>query len=198
MANTNIASIGQYGAQWYIDGLSYLWDTDQYNYAYVAVNGNSTSPVYPPSPIGSGYTTGWGSISGLQPNTTYTAYGYVNTPSGTYATGSYTFTTLPPPRPSNFSWTYSKTSGGDFNLLASEWNNLISKVNDFRQYKGLSSYSFTTASSGADFAAFYFNQAVTAISAMSPPTSSPSSVSSGQDIYASYLNGLVDSLNSIS
>lgn len=100
-------------------------------------------------------------------------------------------------RPANFSWTNAKTSGENFNLLAIEWNALAERINTFRSYKGLAGYSFTTALTGNNYEAYYFNQATTAIGAMSPPTAAPSSVSSGQTIYDSQLNGLVNSLNSI-
>lgn len=111
-------------------------------------------------------------------------------------------------RPQNFAWTNSKVSGNSFNLTASEWNGFLNRINEFRTYKGLTTfnfydyyhgdYSFTRAYSGNYFYAYMFNQAVNAISAMNPPTSPPSTKSSGQSIYASYLNGLRDSLNSIS
>jgi hypothetical protein len=42
-----------------------------------------------------------------------------------------------------------------------------------------------------------FNEAVNAINAMTPPTTPPSTKSAGNDIYASYLNDIVTSLNSI-
>lgn len=100
-------------------------------------------------------------------------------------------------RPTNFYWTNSKSSGGNFNLTAAEWNALAVKINSFRAYKNLNAYGFTTAYSGNNYEANHFNQAVTAINAMSPPTTLPNAVSSGQTIYASQLNGLVSSLNSI-
>lgn len=376
MPSLNIVSIGQTGAQWYISGLSYYWNSAEYQYAYITCGGNASAPVYAPS-SGSSYSTGWGGISGLSAGTTYTATGYVVTNTGsTYNTGSYTFTTSSPPqppvgspsvsaeatysdgqhyinvywssvsgatgyhiyangyyktstastsaqitadseytlysiavypynsagtgmvgtasvrtkdvtapvissfassqvaansitvtasatdsgsgvsgfyfyrngtyvgvaygssvtyqytglttqttytltcqafdaqsntsalssalaiktldpRPSNFAWTNSKSSGSDFNLAAAEWNALATKINAFRVYKGLSTYPFTTVNAGNNYEAYYFNQAVTAISEMSPPTSLPSTVTSGAFIYASQLNGLVSNLNSI-
>lgn len=100
-------------------------------------------------------------------------------------------------RPSNFYWTSTKNSGAEFNLSASEWNALANKINAFRTYKNRENYWFTTAYAGSEYEAYYFNQAVAAIGAMIPSTSPPDSVSSGQIIYASQLNGLVSSLNSI-
>lgn len=100
-------------------------------------------------------------------------------------------------RPAPFNWTNQKSSGGDFNLAAAEWNALAAKVNAFRTYKSLGAYPFTTAYTDSNYEAYYFNQAVSAIGDMSPPTSLPSTVTSGAFIYASQLNGLVSSLNSI-
>jgi hypothetical protein len=109
-------------------------------------------------------------------------------------------TTTPAVRPSNFAWSTSKVSGGNFNLTATEWQALLDKIQQFRAWKGMSAYSWTYNnffSSGFSFTANMFNEVRTAIASMSPPTSPPSSVSSGQDVLASYLNGLRDSLNSI-
>lgn len=123
-----------------------------------------------------------------------------------YSINSYVKTGLSSPvryktatlRPGNFAWTNSKTSGGNFNLTASEWNSLTSRINAFRTYKGLSSYGFTTAITNNNFQEFYYTQARTAINAMSPPTPVPPIRSTGDIIYASDLNRLRDSLNSIS
>lgn len=102
-------------------------------------------------------------------------------------------------RPSNFSWHTAKISGEPFNCTANEWNDFLGRINEFRQYKGLSTYgSFTIAVTGDYALATQINQARTAINDMSPPTAAPSSVSSGGICLASTLNGLRDSLNSIS
>lgn len=99
-------------------------------------------------------------------------------------------------RPSNFSWTTAKVSGQNFNLTASEWNSFTSRILEFRTYKGLGSYSFTSAVSGNTFTAVMFNQARNSIYDMN--TSVMGTVSAGQDVLASYLNDLVSSLNAIS
>lgn len=126
----------------------------------------------------------------------FRAVAYINI-SGTYLyslnySGNVSFA-----RPNNFEWSTSKVSDQPFNLKASEWNALLTSINQFRNYKGLSAYSFTSAIKDADTTAIQFNQAVTAINAMSPPTSAPSSQAKDNDIYASLLNGLRNSLNSI-
>ncbi len=100
-------------------------------------------------------------------------------------------------RPSNFSWTYTKTKGGSFNLTAAEWNALTARINAFREYKGLSSYSFTYAYKGNDFTAAMYNQAVNAIKGISGYGSYLSTVSSGDTVTAAGLNLLRDELNAI-
>lgn len=99
-------------------------------------------------------------------------------------------------KPASFSWAYAKNSGSDFNLKATEWNSFTSKINEFRDWKGLSDYSFTTAVKGNTFTAAMFNQAVTAINAMY--SNNPlSSVSKGSTVTAYILNNIVSVLNNV-
>ena len=101
-------------------------------------------------------------------------------------------------RPSEWTWHTSKVAGGVISLTANEWNSFCTKINQFRQYKSLSNYSFATATSGSIITASIVNQAVNAISAMNPPTSTPSTtVSKSTVITASFFNTLSRSLNSI-
>lgn len=103
-------------------------------------------------------------------------------------------------RPSNWSWPFSVASGQDCYVNATDWIAFQDRINEFRQYKNLSNYSFTKSpyvASGQPFYAWLANQAVTAISQMSPPTSPPATVSSLDDFTADWLNQLTNSLNSI-
>ncbi len=109
-------------------------------------------------------------------------------------------------RPNNWSWSSNVSSGEDFNISASEWNNFTDRIDEFRQYKGLADGTYSEAHVDGDFYAYQFNQAVNEISDMNPPTSPPSTkvgvsdVSNpkdADDILASDLNQLKDSLNSI-
>lgn len=115
-----------------------------------------------------------------------------------------------PDRPSDFSWTYPKISGSNFKLTPTEWNSFTSRINAFREYKGFSPVSFTTAVNGNDFTAKMFNQARNAIAALSAyftggrtipgemvGISDVSNPIYANEIRASYLNALVDALNSI-
>lgn len=146
----------------------------------------------------------------LSPGTTYsisaTIY-YSSTPTSgidSSVTVSGSFTTdeepepEPDPRPSYFYWDSSKTSGGKFNLTASEWNGLMSNINEVRVWLGLSRYAWQSASSGATFTASAYNTAVHAINSISQYSGSLSTVSSGSKVYASQLNSLKNAINSIS
>jgi len=136
--------------------------------------------------------------TGLTANTDYfyTVRTFISGIATTYDSSQATGKTLSA-RPENFSWSVAKTSGQNFVVTASEWNAFTARINLFRIYKSLSTTSFTTAVTGNNFSATIFNQVRSAIADMSPPTPPPSVVSSGADVYASQLNGLVSSLNSI-
>ena len=205
MANTTCSNITSTGCNWKVDNLEYPFYTYYYYSAGVATgqaNGTTTPPTgikgsaSAPATLSTNYYA-QGAVSGLTPNTTYTLYGYAEGSGHIYyPAGSYTFTTLSDgSRPSNFAWTTEKTSGGNFNLAAAEWNSFTSKINEFRTYKELSLVSFTSAVAGNNFTASMFNQAISALSGMTG--SLPATQSSGNAIYASYLNNMVSAMNSI-
>jgi len=111
-----------------------------------------------------------------------------------------------PVRPSNWSWTTTIVQGGDlysvsgknlYVMPATEWNAFTTRINDFRHYCDLSDYSFTSISSDSDFTADVFNEVCEAIDDCNPITFVPTDVNAGEDISASLLNGIKDSLNSI-
>lgn len=146
------------------------------------------------------------SFTGLNPNTTYTVSAQIvyyndNYPSNPSSWGTSTLTlnvtTASSTRPPTFSWTYSKVSGGNMNLTASEWNSLCSNINLVRVYKGVTNYGFILAYSGETFTASYYNAAVYAIRGISGYSSALTLVYSGDTVYAYLLNNLVSLLNSI-
>lgn len=112
-------------------------------------------------------------------------------------------------RPSDFVWDTSKASGSFMSsyagspapVTASEWISLQTRINDFRAYKTIGAYPFTTPTQGNPFQSYFFEQCRTAINEMSPPTSVPLSQYTGSVIMGGDgLNGLDrlrTSLNSI-
>lgn len=115
--------------------------------------------------------------------------------------------TLPAPaRPSNWSWTYAKTQGGDIysvsgknlNIMpASEWNSFTARINDFRTYKSYYTNPFTSVISGTNFTASIVNEAIGAINELLPIANRMSTVSQGDMITAAVFNTMRDKLNSI-
>jgi len=149
------------------------------------------------------YANGSVTHTGLTSGTTYTVYYQAWDSTETYGSGpaNYTIKTTGGTRPTNFSgWGVTVATGQPFIITATKWLAFQTKINEFRIYKGLQSYGFTTGSYVVTDQPFYYwlaNQARTAISDMSPPTSVPSAVVSGGDCTASWFNGIVNSLNSV-
>ena len=79
-------------------------------------------------------------------------------------------------------------------MTAYEWNNFTKRINEFREYRGLSQYSFATVSSDGNCTASIINQAVNAINAMG---FNIATVSSGT-VPANVFIQMRDKLNSIS
>lgn len=121
-------------------------------------------------------------------------------------------------RPENFSWTYAKSSGIEFNLTADEWTALCDRTIAFLNYTGKLNTTIgnnslalpvsTTlyeavvkskdeAIKGNDFKASGFNCLRTVIDAIAESITGIKKQIPGYEIYAEYLNGIVESLNSI-
>lgn len=136
---------------------------------------------------------------GLEPETTY-KYNFWLNGSVVYSSGP-SFTTEAEPTVSRpWDWAFYSTivSGGKIGLTALEWNNFCARINEFRDYCGLSSYNFTTVVKGKTLiSASIVNEARTAISAMPHTVSLPSKAASGGTITAYFFNRLVAALNSI-
>jgi hypothetical protein len=135
---------------------------------------------------------------GLQSNTTYVVSCYITTNMGTVWLSDINASTTAPPTPVDpppyYSWTYLKYSGGDFNLMAFEWNGLIDNINAVRRWNGYSDYLFTRAYSGDPFYGYMYNEAVAAVQSMGGGQGL-STVSSGSTVYASQLNNLLSAVN---
>ncbi|SDE82458.1 hypothetical protein SAMN04488542_102271 [Fontibacillus panacisegetis] len=153
------------------------------------LNGSSVSPTSE----GNGRYT----FNNLLPNTSYSLGVKAYDGDGAQSSMSSYSVTTKKNRPANFEWDNGKYSGYAFNITANEWSRLCGRINEFRSYKGLLNSTFTTVSKGMEFKAAYYNELVNAIKGMSPPTSVPNNRVAGDFIYASDINRLKESLNSI-
>ena len=140
---------------------------------------------------------------------TYTLYGWAQAANGAYYradTASFTVGSVGPARPSDWNWAfpnsalngnnYGYLSGEPLYMAASEWNSFCSRVNEFRQYKGLMNYPFTAVSANAEMLAVRVNQAVDAINVI-PGSLALSSVSAGSNISPWFFYNLRLSLNNV-
>lgn len=114
-------------------------------------------------------------------------------------------------RPNNWVWITNISQGQPvynvigkliFIIPATEWNNFTNRINDFRNYKGLSNYSFTSVSYYNDFTRTILNQGLSAIRDMSDHFTGgntlPNNLNVGDPIIvASYFTRMRDCLNSI-
>jgi hypothetical protein len=99
-------------------------------------------------------------------------------------------------RPDNFTWGETVSTGAKI-VTVTEWNRFTGEINKFRLSKGLASHDFGTIVQADSFTATIFNEARTAINDMSPGTTVPAVQVKSDIVYASLLNGLVSSLNSL-
>lgn len=134
-------------------------------------------------------------ITGLIPNTSYKVNVHYDV--GNAWCSAKEFTTASD-RPEDWDWGYQVKPGARL-PTALEWDNFRDRVNEFREYKGLSAHSFVRAYPGpTTLTAAMVNQAIEAIRAMSPPTAPPeNTVKNVTKLSAALLNGLAGSLNSL-
>ena len=140
-------------------------------------------------------------FTGLSPNTVYYADIQIANAfwiGGSAITAGKKFTTLAEnARPSDWAWTSTIASGKPIRITAVEWNNFCARINEFRTYRGLTTYSFTTVSKGTTISATIVNQARTAISGITGHGSLPTVASKGSEMTASFFNMLKDALNAV-
>lgn len=202
MATTTITERALTGLQVVVTGLDTSYSrADRYIDWYVAGSYHSTQPS-------SGYFNAYISqtpafnLGYLSQNTNYTVTAvFFYTSGGVYYSTNLTTVTVP----TTFSWTYSKTSGGNFNLTATEWNGLMTNINYVRAYKGTYTVSYTPAVAGNDFTAAMYNQAQPAINGLYYYMTSTgqsyidatAEVSAGDSITANSLNYMLNALNTV-
>lgn len=112
------------------------------------------------------------------------------------------------PYPGQFSWTYAKTTDGNFNLTATEWNGLQEHIKKMLLHKlqTTDGYNPKTVSKSEIFKASKYNEAGNAIKKISGYGTYIPTVSAGDEITANTsssnptennINKIVDELNSI-
>ena len=142
-------------------------------------------------------------FEGLEERTDYAVNAGVVTGNSTDWIGTQYFTTPSQGgsggnRPDDWYWESTIASGRTINISASEWNDFCDRINEFRDYDGLSSYSFTRVYRGDPIEASIVNEARSAISAISTSGNVPGRVYSGDPIYADIFLDLRDALNETS
>lgn len=170
-----------------------------------AASGSLTAPglVYDSSSVsGSGGSGSFTVTPSMCSSGTFGCYGFGRDGNWWYwSAGGYQSVFIPFPsssRPENWSWRSTIVRGAPIALTAAEWTDFCSRINAFRAYKSLQQYSFTSVTRNVTpVSAAIVNQARAAIAAMSPPTSLPAVVSSGNPMTAAFFNGLKNALNSI-
>lgn len=203
ITSLSVSAVGQINASWNVANSAYLRPS---NSIRIYLSGANNSIQYDQGYYSSG-TRSWskgldGNNNALVPNANYTIWVYAYNSSGQSFGASRTFT-FTRPRPSNFNWTNSKTSGGMYNLTSSEWNSFLDKINEFRSYKGLTQVSFNRNISSGTINSYIvptassFNGAINIINTLSPSSSPPSTVSTGTIINANHFNQIRNALNSV-
>lgn len=99
--------------------------------------------------------------------------------------------------PSKLNWPTFYTSSGQGALTAKHWNDMTSKLNAWRVYKGYGTISFQVANNGNPLTATMFNQAVNTLNTMSPSYAAPSLVNNTTIGISARLNRLGLSIDSL-
>lgn len=185
------------------NSISIAWNTSPYATSYDVYKDN----IYQTFTSGTSYTFG-SLLAGKKYH-----LGAIPKNSWGSGTGDNIDVTTTGARPPSFSWTYSSIGSG-LNAIVDhrDWIELGKRINLFRDYKfnnTKGSYGFTDASSyvGQGIPYWMYNQLVnslvndgmggTQMTAFMTNNIMPSTKSSGDAFYASYLNNIVTSLNSI-
>jgi hypothetical protein len=159
---------------------------------------SGSDPVYRQTGITSAGNITFSNFTSMKTYVFYAQSFYVDATQKTWSSGySSGVTVTCGGRPANFAWGITIQKGQKFYFPATEWTAFTARINEFRRYKSLTDFTFTAVDINDKFFYSIFNEAVTAISQMSPPTSPPSQVATGDKVSEVRLSGLVTSLNSI-
>nr|DAE24645.1 MAG TPA: hypothetical protein [Myoviridae sp. ctPVE25] len=187
--------------------------TDKGEYSYFSWSLRDTEGNILQSPTA--YSTATSkTYSGLTPNTTYRVY--MSWSHSTVGEGNYNYEYVKTleesaERPANWYWSstvavnaavpVTKASDGTYlakYLTATEWDGFISRCIAFAKYLGMSvSGSQISTTPGTAMEASDVNAVIDLLNTMLPPVSPPAKVAAGDVISAATLNGLKNSLNSI-
>lgn len=187
--------------------------TDKGEYSYFSWSLRDTEGNILQSPTA--YSTATSkTYSGLTPNTTYRVY--MSWSHSTVYEGNYNYEYVKTleeseERPANWYWSstvavnaavpVTKASDGTYlakYLTATEWDGFISRCIAFAKYLGMSvSGSQISTTPGTPMEASDINAVIDLLNIMLPPVSPPAKVAAGDVISAATLNGLKNSLNSI-
>lgn len=185
------------------DLIGYLSDSDSFN----STTGNPTEYLVwdDDSGAGSNFMFTYTVVSGKIYHLFVRCYSY-----NTSTTDKIEVAIRPPAkpsanRPSLFTWTNEKVSGGAFNITAEEWGLLLDHINAVRIYRGFYEMQngdsvgyFLYPVSGDNFLALHYNQALMGIAGMYGDSSgyyNDNFVKPGYDITANRINFLRDLLN---
>lgn len=115
--------------------------------------------------------------------------------------GGKTFTTIADPssRPADWSWSGIYMGAPVTNMTAAQWNSFTTRINEFRAYKEMSGYSFTTVVKGiTPISAVIVNQARSAINEIQGHGALPLAAVPGvTKISAAFFSQLASALNAV-
>lgn len=205
MASLSITKIGDNSYEWTISGLSQPFNSSNYIECGITDASFTNGAVSIGTKISTATASDGTSYSAsgtfsIFTNGTYDFYGFTRALNYYYYTaGSAAITHVNPgtARPSNFSWTYPKT-GTLLVIGKDEWNNFRAKVNEFRLYKGLGSFSYSQAIYDGEMPASNFRDCANAIYDMTASVASACRNVQSNDIQQPwYFSNLSEALNSI-
>lgn len=99
-------------------------------------------------------------------------------------------------RPTPLSWP-TFVSGNSINLTAKNWNDMTSKINAWRVYKGLNTRTMAAAYTGNDITAEMYNDIVARLNELNVPGTVPQTVTRGNDITAAKINAIGNAIDSL-
>lgn len=203
ITSLSVTGTGTINATWSVGNASYLRSYDSFR---VYMSGANNTTQYDMGHYNSStrlFANGLsGNGSALVVGARYYVWVYAYNSAGkTFGTSASAIFSRP--KPDSFNWDVAKTFGGTYNLTYSEWDGLLDSINEFRAYKGLVTRTFSRSVETGVISGYVvpsatsFNAARNAINDMNPSVGVPSAVASGQRITATLINGIRNSLNSV-